>query len=86
MGCCNTILFLFSVHVLRSHDEYLPTKLNVFVDTGGDAHGDYGVIPGTDEHERQAQAHTQERQSPAGDRKSHAWSNWEFPGTQLIYL
>lgn len=52
-------------------DDYLPTELNVFVDTGGDAHGDDGVIPGTDKHEGQAQTHAQERQSPAGDGMAH---------------
>lgn len=59
------------------HDVYSPTELNVFVDAGGDAHGNYGVIPGTDEHERQAQTHTQKRQSPVGgiDGTSHVWSN-----------
>lgn len=51
-------------------NEYLPTELYVFVDAGGDAHGNDGVIPGTDEHERQTQAHAQERQSPVGDRTS----------------
>lgn len=73
VDCSNTILFSFLV--LLCHDDYLPTELNVFVEAGGDAHGDDGVIPGTDKHERQAQAHTQERQSPAGDRTSHDWPN-----------
>lgn len=48
--------------------DFLPAELNVFVDAGGDAHGDYGVIPRADEHERQAQAHTEERQSPVGEQ------------------
>lgn len=45
----------------------LPTELDVFVDTGGDAHGDYGVVPGADKHEGQTQTHAQERQGPSGD-------------------
>lgn len=61
------IAFLFLVLLQMLTDDYLPTELNVFVDTGGDAHGDDGVIPGTDKHEGQAQTHAQERQSPAGD-------------------
>lgn len=52
-------------------DDHLPTELNVFVDTGGDAHGEDGVIPGTDKHEGQAKTHAQERQSPAGDGMAH---------------
>lgn len=47
---------------------YLPTELNVFVDAGGNAHGNYGVIPRANKHEREAQTHTQEGQSPEGDR------------------
>lgn len=59
-------IFVFSITAMLT-DDYLPTELNVFVDTGGDAHGNDGVIPGTDKHEGQAQTHAQERQSPAGD-------------------
>lgn len=62
--------FVFSISATLT-DDYLPTELNVFVDTGGDAHGDDGVIPGTDKHEGQAQTHAQERQSPAGDGMAH---------------
>lgn len=47
----------------------LPTELNVFVDTGGDAHGDYSVVPGADKHEGQTQTHAQERQGPERDAK-----------------
>lgn len=54
--CTDKILSLSLAQLCRVD---LPTKLNVFVDAGGDAHGDYGIIPGTDKHERQAQAHTQ---------------------------
>ncbi len=57
------------------HNNYLPTEFYVFVDAGGNAHGDYGIIPRTNEHERQAQAHSQERQSPAGDRTAHIGSS-----------
>lgn len=39
------IAFLFLVLLQMLTDDYLPTELNVFVDTGGDAHGDDGVIP-----------------------------------------
>lgn len=55
-------------HVRSVHS---PTELNVLVEAGGDAHGYYGVAPGADEHERQAQGHPQKRQSPVGDRRSH---------------
>lgn len=72
--------------ILCCHDDYLPTELNVFVDAGGDAHGDYCVIPGTDEHKRQAQTHTQERQSPVGDRTSHIWPNCEFQPASHCWL
>lgn len=48
-------------------DRCLPTKLNVFVDTGGNAHGHYSVVPGADKHEGQTQAHAQERQGPEKD-------------------
>ena len=42
-----------------------PTELNVFVDAGSDQHGDNGIVPGADEHQRQTQGHTQEGQCPA---------------------
>lgn len=61
-----------------NRDGYAPTELNIFVDAGCDAHGDDGVVPRADEHERQAQAHTQERQSPVGDRKSHVCTKGQF--------
>lgn len=63
-------IFVFNISAVLT-DDYLPTELNVFVDTCGDAHGDNGVIPGTDKHEGQAQTHAQEGQSPAGDGMAH---------------
>lgn len=43
---------------------HLPSKLNILVDRAGDRHGDNGVVPGAEKHERETQAHPQERQSP----------------------
>lgn len=43
----------------------LPAVLDVFVNEAGDQHGDQRVVPGADEHQRQAQAHAQEREGPA---------------------
>ncbi len=41
-----------------------PCKLDVLVDRAGNCHGDDGVVPGAEEHERETQAHPQEGQSP----------------------
>ena len=43
----------------------LPAVFDVFVDEAGDQHGDQGVVPGADEHQRQAETHAQEGQGPA---------------------
>lgn len=54
----------------------LPSKLDILVDRAGDCHGDNGVVPGAEEHERETQAHPQERQSPKEtetDNESQAW-------------
>lgn len=47
-----------------------PSVFNVFVDAACDGHGHDGVVPGGDEHERQAQAHSQERKSPGRKKES----------------
>lgn len=41
-----------------------PFVLNVLVDAAGDHHGDQRVVPGRDEHEREAQTHPQEGERP----------------------
>lgn len=54
----------------------LPSKLDILVDRAGDHHSDNGVVPGAEEHERETQAHPQERQSPKqteGDNETQAW-------------
>lgn len=42
-----------------------PSVLNVLVNAPGDDHGHDGVVPRRDEHERETQAHPEERQRPA---------------------
>lgn len=43
-----------------------PSVLDVLVDAAGYEHGKEGVVPGADEHQREAQAHAEEGQRPAG--------------------
>lgn len=44
---------------------YSPPEFDILVDTAGDCHGNDGIVPRADEHERETQAHAQEWQSPA---------------------
>ena len=49
---------------------FLPSVFNVFVDAPSDGHGNNGIIPGADEHESKAQAHSQEGQSPVAEKQT----------------
>lgn len=39
---------------------YSPPEFDILVDTAGDCHGNDGIVPRADEHERETQAHAQE--------------------------
>lgn len=70
------LVAIFLSFVVQGLEAHSPSELNVFVDAGSDHHGNNGVVPGTDKHERQTQAHAQEGESPVGqkNRKSHPQS------------
>lgn len=42
---------------LKVATSHSPRKLDVLVDGAGDRHGDDGVVPGAEEHQRETQAH-----------------------------
>lgn len=46
--------------IMCTNVSFLPSIFDVFVDAPSDGHGNNGIIPGADEHESKAQAHSQE--------------------------
>lgn len=54
-------------------ERHSPMVLNILVDHSGNHHGDDGIIPGGDEHERHTDAHAHKGECPArkaGERDS----------------
>ena len=43
-----------------------PLVLDVLVDAAGNEHGEKGVVPGADEHQREAETHPKEGEGPGG--------------------
>lgn len=63
----------------KSSTSHSPPELDILVDTPSNCHGNNGIIPRTDEHERETQTHAQEWQSPAETEE-------EWRETYLIFV
>lgn len=49
---------------MRQRQCVLPLEFDVLVDTGCNRHGDQSIVPTRDEHNTDAQQHSQEREAP----------------------